>query len=94
MITRTRGGAYYEYCRTMKKFLDRIDETLWVRFTLVNPWEFYGLGNEKKVEMMKEGLIAAKAKEADVCRQLDRFKRINDEVQKLKEKFAQWDAKE
>ena len=44
--------------------------------------------------MMAKGLIAAKAKEADVCRQLDRFKRINDEVQKLKEKFAQWDAKE
>jgi len=94
MITRTRGGAYYEYCRTMKKFLDRIDETLWVRFTLVNPWEFYGLGNEKKMEMMANGLKSAKANKADLDKQLDRFKRINDEVQKLKEKFAQWDAKE
>jgi predicted translin family RNA/ssDNA-binding protein len=60
----------------------------------VNPWEFYGLGNEKKMEMMANGLKSAKANKADLDKQLDRFKRINDEVQKLKEKFAQWEAKE
>ena len=91
MITRTSGGAYGEYCRIMKKFLDSIDHTLWVRFTLVNPWEFYGLGNEIKLNQLKIGLIAAKASETEVDRKLDRLKRINEEVQKLKEKYARWD---
>lgn len=91
MITRTSGGAYGEYCRTMKVFLDSIDQTLWVRFTLLNPWEFYGLGDEKKLNQIKMGLIAAKATEYEVEKQLCRFKRINEDVQKLKEKYARWD---
>ena len=91
MITRTSGGAYGEYCRTMKMFLDRIEHTLWVRFTLVNPWEFYGLGDEKKLEMMAKGLVDAESNGINVQKQFDRFKSINEEVQKLKEKYAHWD---
>ena len=34
---------YGKYCRDAKRFLDEFDSSLWVRFSQVNPYEFYRL---------------------------------------------------
>ena len=72
LITRKNGGAYGDYCSTFKRFLDRIDKTLWVRFTLVNPWEFYGLGDERNFPRIKEGLRIGKSDPCKLKRQFDK----------------------
>ena len=49
-------GDYRVYCENFKKFFDGIDKSLWTRFTLLNPYEFYGLGNKNKMEKMAGSL--------------------------------------
>jgi predicted TIM-barrel fold metal-dependent hydrolase len=46
------GVKYEDYCTMLKKMLDQISKSLWVRFTLINPFCFYGLGNAKVIENM------------------------------------------
>jgi hypothetical protein len=40
-----RRTDYVEYCARYKAFLDSIHKSLWPRFTLINPYRFYDLGN-------------------------------------------------
>ena len=47
---------YWEYCHTAKKFLDDIDPSLWVRFTQVNPYEFYRL-DQPRIREIAESII-------------------------------------
>ena len=36
--------SYGEYCRTARETLNKIDRSLWVKFTLINPYRFFNLG--------------------------------------------------
>jgi hypothetical protein len=47
---------YKDYCKNAYTLIKEIDEKLWVRFTMVNPFEFYGLGEEDRIRSMTKGL--------------------------------------
>jgi hypothetical protein len=91
-LSRTdEGGQYTTYCRDFKKLLDSVDPTFWIRFSLVNPWSCYSM-NKEKVRMMKDALIKAGSNETTVLRQCDKLLILDDEVTRIKEQLAQWDA--
>jgi len=48
--------TYHKYCRKAKKLLDNIDSELWFYATVINPMRFFGLNEEKIVEI-KNALI-------------------------------------
>jgi hypothetical protein len=78
------NGEYQEYCENWKKFLDTIDETLWIRFSFVNPFEFYGLGDEDKIDKMQYALIKSAATSDEVQNNYDKLLRLRSEVDKFK----------
>ncbi len=91
MLNVTKGGDYGNYCRKIKKFLDSIDRTLWIRFTLVNPWEFYGFGNSDKLEQMKKALVLQSADSKIANMNYLKLIEINKEVNEIKENLTDWD---
>lgn len=83
---------YDEYCENWKHYLDDIDEKLWVRFSLVNPFEFYGFSDEAKLRNINEGLVRAKAEPVQRLKGLNRILEIQKEVENLKKALEKWDA--
>ena len=49
LLKKWGGIDYMEYCYNTKKFLDEIDNSLWVRFTQVNPYSFYRLDEDRQI---------------------------------------------
>jgi len=91
-LTRTDEGAEYgHYCRDFKKLIDQVDPTFWIRFTLVNPWSCYSMSKDK-LRMMKNALIKAGSKESTVVEQYEKLIKLDDEVSRIKEQLAKWDA--
>jgi hypothetical protein len=43
---------YGDFCRKMKEELDKTDNSIWIRFTFLNPVRFYGLDNPVKLNKM------------------------------------------
>ena len=84
-LTTMWGKKYREFCEEIKEFLDRIDKRLWVRFTLVNPFEFYDLGNEVRLENIQRALEEdeVKPKDAQIGPQL--FKKVSSEIFRFRE---------
>lgn len=90
-LTRTDDGAEYgNYCRDFKKFIDQIDSTFWIRFTLVNPWLCYSM-SKKKLEMMKKFLQNAGADKKALTEQYEKLLKLDDEVSRIKEQLENWD---
>ncbi|NLG17697.1 MAG: amidohydrolase family protein [Fibrobacter sp.] len=85
MLNVTKGGDYGNYCQKAKRFLDSIDRTLWIRFTLVNPWEFYGFGDKRKLNNIRKGLENEAAKEDRLKHYYNKFLSIGNEISELKE---------
>lgn len=94
MILLTSPYCDYDvYCKNWKYYLDEIDDKLWVRFTLVNPFEFYGFTDELKLRQINEGLILGKTEPKQRMKGLKKILEIQKEVENLKKALEQWDAK-
>jgi len=52
------GKELAAFCLEMKKMLDTIDWRLWYKFTIVNPFRFYGLDNPILLDNIEAGLQA------------------------------------
>jgi predicted TIM-barrel fold metal-dependent hydrolase len=86
---------YDDYCKKWKRYLDDIDEKLWVRFSLVNPFEFYGLSNKNKLIQINSGLKKSIGKVTSTHEQnYSKILEIQKEVENLKEALDQWDQYE
>jgi hypothetical protein len=85
---------YDDYCKKWKRYLDEIDEKLWVRFSLVNAFEFYGFDNEQKLININKGLKSGDAKTDFRESGFKKMIEIKKEVEILKEAFKQWDQYE
>jgi hypothetical protein len=83
---------YNEFCENWKYYLDEIDEKLWVRFTLVNPFEFYGFSDISKLKQMNKGLSLAKVKAKERIKGFNKILEIQKEVENLKKALEQWDT--
>jgi len=91
-LTRVDEGAEYaHYCHTMKRFFDSISRRLWLRFSLLNPWKFYGLDKKKKLENMAEALRKANARKKVVNARLEQLYRIGDEVEDTNRRLTAWE---
>ncbi len=55
------GKDFKEYCRDTKECLDKIDPSLWPRFTQINPYTFYKL--DDKIVRIAENIIKRRADE-------------------------------
>jgi predicted TIM-barrel fold metal-dependent hydrolase len=86
---------YDDYCEKWKRYLDEIDINLWVRISLVNAFEFYGLSNTEKLLQMNAGLKKGIGK---VSKTFDnnykKILEIQKEVDNLKKALEQWDQHE
>jgi predicted TIM-barrel fold metal-dependent hydrolase len=88
-LSRTDESGYYgRYCRDFKRLLDTVDPTLWIRFSLVNPWTCYAISKEK-IRMMKDALIKAGSIKTAVLEQCEKLCNLDDEVLRIKEQLAQ-----
>ncbi len=57
MLESSKGQKQYnEFCLQFKQQLDRIDLSLWERFTVRNPLKFYGLDNREKIRKLADAL--------------------------------------
>jgi predicted TIM-barrel fold metal-dependent hydrolase len=91
-LTRSDEGAEYgHYCRDFKKLIDQVDSTFWIRFTLVNPWLCYTM-SKSKLKNMKEALCDAGVDKPKTQKNLDLLLTLDDEVSRIKEQLARWDA--
>ncbi|MDG5813799.1 amidohydrolase family protein [Chitinispirillales bacterium ANBcel5] len=48
--------AYKDFCTKIKASFDEIDDSFWVRATLLNPMRFFGLENNRKIGQLYDGL--------------------------------------
>lgn len=90
-FTRKRGAGYRAFCEEIKEFLDKIDKTLWVRFTLLNPWELYRFGDEVKMNNMADELENNKADKNLVNLRLKRFLSTGKQVEELNQYLDNWE---
>ena len=75
---------YHQYCRKAKKLLDSIDSEFWFYATFINPMRFFGLNNERIIEI-KNAL-----NELSIYKALDENSPIKqDEIDKNAEYFIQ-----
>ena len=91
LITRKRGGKYGQYCKEIKKFLDSIDRTFWLRFALINPWEFYGFKEQTKLENMRKKFEEEEANEKAVDSNFKSLLKVTGEVNKIKDQLNKFD---
>lgn len=82
---------YDDFCEKWKQYLDEIDNKLWVRISLVNAFEFYGLSDEKKLRQINEGMLLNKADTKKRIDGFDKILKIQQEVENLKKALEQWD---
>jgi predicted TIM-barrel fold metal-dependent hydrolase len=85
---------YDDYCKKWKRYLDDIDEKLWVRISLVNAFEFYGFSDKGKLSNIRKGLIDSKASVDATLNGYDKMVKIKNEVEDLKKALDQWDQYE
>ncbi|MBN1603014.1 MAG: hypothetical protein JW915_15500 [Chitinispirillaceae bacterium] len=83
---------YNEFCENWKHYLDEIDEKLWVRFSLVNPFEFYGFSDISKLKQINKGLSLARVRAAERIKGFNKILEIQKEVENLKKALEQWDT--
>lgn len=48
---------YMEFCKKAKKFIDDLDNSLWIYFTQSNPYDFYRLKEVNQVKRIKENIV-------------------------------------
>lgn len=77
---------YLEYCRETKKFLDDLDTSLWMRFTQVNPYEFYRLKDENQIGRIRDSIIYRRQNDEDVLKELDKLK--SKDINQIKDNAA------
>jgi len=82
---------YDAYCENWKYYLDEIDEKLWIRFSLVNPFEFYGFSDALKLKQINKGLCLAKAIPGERVKGYNQIIKIQKEVENLKKALEKWD---
>jgi predicted TIM-barrel fold metal-dependent hydrolase len=56
IVSESGQQRYDEFCCKMKEELDKIDDTIWIRVTFLNPVRFYGLEKMIKLNNMKDAL--------------------------------------
>jgi predicted TIM-barrel fold metal-dependent hydrolase len=56
---------YMEYCEKAKEFLDKIDTSLWLRFTQDNPYRFYRL-DTARISEIAENIINLRLKDKKI----------------------------
>ena len=81
------GKGYARFCEEFKQFLDRIDPLLWLRFTLINPFEFYGLGNKERLANLEQGLADEGAAQKPRQEGYEKMLALGDEVAKLRREY-------
>ena len=73
------GKNFEQYCRDTKKCLDEVDQSLWPRFTQINPYIFYRLNEE--IPRIAENIIK-KRESDDVLNFLDPLEKK--EIEKIR----------
>lgn len=85
---------YEADCRKFKKFIDSFDregDWFFERFTLLNPFEFYGFGDKAKVKQILTALSTSKIDMEKCSKGYNDFLKIREDVLKIREDIKKWD---
>lgn len=89
--------GYEENCRKFKKFIDSFDregDWFFERFTLLNPFEFYGFEDKSLLKNIQKALEKNRANSILNRKGFERISTICDEVAKIREDIKKWDEPE
>lgn len=96
-----KGKGYKQFCEEYWELIE--DKDLWLRFTFLNPFEFFGFNDETKLKNLNDGIKEEIEKDIDDKHISDKqeqrvtnyssFKRMLKEYFKLKGKLGGQDAK-
>ncbi len=86
LLVSPKGQQHYnDYCRRMKQELDEIDDSLWIRFSFLNPMKFYGLDNIEKINNMSDQLESSGASLIKLEKFKNKFKKAIGQIETIKE---------
>jgi type VI secretion system Hcp family effector len=88
MLIPMSSRGYKEFYEMAKDFLDGIDRKLWFRFSLVNPFEFYGLGDGLKINNLFNGLDTAGADKEKNAAGMNKILDLTAKVDNIKRKLT------
>ena len=77
------GTTYKEFCTYSKSNLDSVSKTLWIRFTLINPYYFWGLDNEGMLDQLNSAFSDFATQKGDK-KLMEQIKNGREQFRKLK----------
>ena len=94
-----KGKGYKQFCEEYWELID--DKDLWLRFTFLNPFEFYGFNDEAKLKNLYDGIRAEvdndkenrSKRQERIEKNYSSFRRMLKQYSKLKDKLGGRNAK-